>query len=341
MSKETLEHLNNGTLIGYTEKRGNAWHYREDLQGGESNHYQGSIPVEDVHRRLFNWKAIEGQITATALTDDGVMTTTDPERKAIMRSDTGAILGIFKSGYRPHQYDEWLIGNVGSILDADLQIGSAGLLRGGAQAWVQIEMEETLSVAGVDFRPFLTAATSLDGSLATTYITGAQVVVCDNTLSAALGGSDRKLKIYHSVNSMQRLQDARAALGIVYDVADAFTEQVNRLTDETVSDSRWAQFVDAYSNPTAAQKPTAQMVKKAETLQNLWTNDLRVQPWAGTAFGVVQAVNTYVHHLQTVRGETRSDRNAGRVIEGKVDELDRSTLQLLARFEEIVAGVKA
>jgi hypothetical protein len=111
---------------------------------------------------------------------DGVTTYTDPTRKAIVRPDTGAILGVFRTGYRVHDYDQWLIHNVEGILDADLQIGSAGLLRGGAVAWVQVEMADTLTAAGVEFRPFLTATTSLDGSIATTYQTGAQVVVCDN-----------------------------------------------------------------------------------------------------------------------------------------------------------------
>jgi hypothetical protein len=42
-------------------------------------------------------------------------------------------------------------------------------------AWVQVKMADTLSVAGVEFRPFLTATTSMDGSIATTYQIGAQV----------------------------------------------------------------------------------------------------------------------------------------------------------------------
>ena len=29
--------LNENTLIGYTSKRGTAWHYRADLQWGRSN----------------------------------------------------------------------------------------------------------------------------------------------------------------------------------------------------------------------------------------------------------------------------------------------------------------
>lgn len=37
MSRETLEDLNANTLIGFTDKRGQAWHYREEMQGDEPN----------------------------------------------------------------------------------------------------------------------------------------------------------------------------------------------------------------------------------------------------------------------------------------------------------------
>ena len=55
MSRETLRHLNTNTLIGNTDARGTAWHYRAEDQGAESNHYAGPIPVGDVERRLFIW----------------------------------------------------------------------------------------------------------------------------------------------------------------------------------------------------------------------------------------------------------------------------------------------
>ena len=333
MSKESLSTLNTQTLIGYTEKRGNAWHYRADEQGTESNHYTGSIPVEDVRRRLFGWTALEGAITATAITPDGVMVTEDPTRKAIMRSDTGALLGIFKQGYKIHPYSEWLISNVENLLDADAQVASAGLLRGGAVAWVQIEMEETLSVQGFDFRPFLTAATSMDGSLATTYLTGAQAVVCDNTLSVALGSKESpRVKIRHSANSLTRIGEAREALGIIYQVADDFAAQVEALTAEVVSKDRWTAFLKAYSSPSTDSKTaTTVAANKVEALDNLWTNDLRVAPWAGSAFGVLQAVNTYTHHVQATRGDaSRAERNMERAVSGGIDALDRDTLRVLA-----------
>ena len=70
--------------------------------------------------------------------------------------------------------------------------------------------------------------------------------------------------------------------------------------------------------------------KRAE-LTRLWRHDERVAPWAGTAWGVVSAVNTWTHHMSTVRGASRFDRNMERVIKDEVDALDANTLKLLAR----------
>ena len=81
-------------------------------------------------------------------------------------------------------------------------------------------MADTLSAAGAEFRRFLTATTSLDGSIATTYQPGAQVVVCDNTVSAAINSADTRVKVRRSPNSLAKLAQVHDALGIVHQVAD-------------------------------------------------------------------------------------------------------------------------
>ncbi len=57
MSRETLQWLNTNTLIGCTDKRGHAWHWRAQEQNGIANHYPGPIPIADVQQRLFAWTA--------------------------------------------------------------------------------------------------------------------------------------------------------------------------------------------------------------------------------------------------------------------------------------------
>src|SRR5215203_1784533 len=143
-----MVHLNTNTLIGFTAKRGNAWHYRAVLQGDESNHYPGAIPVADVKRRLLNWQAAPRRVaiefpatfeTMTHLNDAGerVRWAVQADRQAISPSNRDVVMGLFKDGYKIHQYDAWLLDNIATILDDDLSISSAGLLRDGALAWVE------------------------------------------------------------------------------------------------------------------------------------------------------------------------------------------------------------
>lgn len=328
MSQETQEWLNNNTLIGFTEKRGNAWHYQASLQGDEPNHYEGPVPLEDVKRRLFDWQA---EKTPLYINVDGEFVIV-PERQAITASDNHDVLGIFSTGYEPHQYREWLLTNVATILDDDLGIGSAGLLKNRGQAWVSVEVPENITTPeGVEFRPNLVAATSFDGTLATTYTRTVTNVVCDNTLAIGLEGNDQKFRLKHTRYSKLRIGDARDALKIVYDIADEFSAEVARLASVEVSDKVWAQVLDAI-NPIPEDEGRGRTIAKhkREELLALYANDDRVAPWAGTALGVLQAFNTYEHHFAGTKGRSKAQRNRESAITGSIAKKDDKVLQVVA-----------
>lgn len=354
MSRETIAWLNTQTLIGFASNRGNAWHYRASDQGAESNHYDGAIPVADVKRRLFHWDPIVADNNASylAMGTDGMpqtVTITGKGRQSIVRpagtfgaDDEGDILGVFKSGYKAHPYGEWLVDNARQI-GGDLGIGSAGLLKGGAVAWVQFEMPETVDTPeGVSFRPFFTAATSFDGSLATTYQTGTQLVVCDNTLAGAMGRGDAqgtRVKIRHSSQSLGRIDDVRNAVGIVHMMADNFAAEVARLCQTEVTDAQWSAFVDAYVGVPAADasvRTANSNERKRGELNQLWNYDARANLWKGTAFGVVQAATTQAQHFTDVRNVSRAERNAQNMVEGRAQDHHASVLDLL---EQVLATV--
>jgi phage/plasmid-like protein (TIGR03299 family) len=330
MSRETLEWLNNNTLIGFTDKRGTAWHYRE----GSDNHYAGAVPVEDVKRRLFNWHAQErplyvGEQSMTGEDMPGMVTV--PDFKAITRSDNGDVLGIFKDGYQPHQYDEWLLKNVAAILDADLSIGSAGLLRGGRQAWVSVEVPDTIvTPEGVEFRPNLLAVASFDGSLATTFKRVATNVVCDNTMNAGLREAGQEFKVKSTRHSMGRLADARQALEIVHTISDNFAAEVEELCAKDFTDRQFDRLVKDMTpyDPNAKSTRGRTMAEnKRDKLHDLWASDERVVQWRGTAYGAWQAFNTYNHHESPFKGGNRAERNMIRVVTGQTEKADAEVVE--------------
>ncbi|MBP2708631.1 DUF932 domain-containing protein [Microbispora sp. RL4-1S] len=330
MSRESLEWLNANTLIGFTEKRGTAWHYRASMQAEEPNHYPGPIPVDDVKRRLFGWDALSSPVYVE---DPRGGLAQVPGRQAIVRSDNGHVMGVFSDGYEPHPYVEWLINTVSRLLDADLSIGSAGLLKGGAVAWVSVEVpENVVTPEGVEFRPHLFGATSFDGSLATTFKRAVTNIVCDNTMAAGLAERGQQVKIKHSRHSKFRLAEAREALHIVYALADEFSTAVRDLCRVEVTERQWHAFLDAHiPMPGERGRSRTMAENKRDILAKLWNHDLRVAPWRGTGWGVVQAVNTFTHHEQNVRGAERAERNMLRAVTGGIDELDQGTLLTLSK----------
>lgn len=331
MSKETSQWLNQNVLVGFTSKRGNAWHYKADDQGAEPNHYTEAIPVEDVKRRLFHWKAVEAPVFVQVPSGNYIQ---QNDRKAIVRDDTFTTLGMFKDSYQIHQYEEWLLGTVANVIDdSNLQIGSAGLLRDGGVAWVSIEMPDTISTkAGFEFRPHLLATTSHNGTLATTFKRVVTAVVCDNTLAGALGETGSEFKTRHSKFSNGRIQDIRDALGIIHSMVDEVSLEIERLSSITVTQSEWDAIVDRLVpvglEGDARPQAISRAQNKQEAIRHLYKYDPRVAPWQGTGLGVLNAFNTYQHHLSG-KDESRVERNALNALNGKTDDFDREVLRIL------------
>lgn len=348
MSQETIEWLNENTLIGFTEKRGNAWHYRQ----GADNHYVGGIPVDDVRKRLFDWHAAEQPVllAESIVNSDGeaLDVLLPGERikgfKAWVHPKTGQVLGVHKSTRALHQYDEWLLDTTANILDDDLQIGSAGLLQGGKVAWVQVEVPDEIETPeGVRFRPFILARSSMDGSVATTFSRSVTNTVCDNTMAiAATEHGGQRITFRATGNSDLKLGEAREALGIVYSAADDFARQVAELTSVSFSERQFRALAalevpGEYPGVEAKTREWTQWQKvqeKRDYLFDLYRFDERVAPWTGTAFGAWQTFNTYDQHERKLRSSNRVERNQLQVVRG---QQDRTDAQVLTKIMELAS----
>jgi phage/plasmid-like protein (TIGR03299 family) len=349
MSKESITWLNQNILIGRTDQRGHAWHYKAAAQGDESNHYPGFIPVPDVERRLFAFDPVErpaatlrpyvvGEGNPLALVEiEGVRyeVIIDSEHKAICDPDHGVVFNYPTSDYQIHNYRQWLLNNVATILDADLGISSAGLLRRRAQAWVEVSVPENIETPeGVTFRPNLLVFTSLDATLATTYKRTIGEVVCDNTLQARIGEEGETFRIRHTANSLGRVTEARQALNIIYSAADDFAAEVAELCRVEVTEKEWQSVLSALV-PTEGKEPGRSLTiaeNKKGKLNQLYHFDPRCAPWEGTKFGVIQTANTYNLHEATVRnthGGGRVERNQLKIISGQAARVDNYVAEVV------------
>jgi len=336
MSAETSKWLNTMTLQGFTKQRGHAWHYDVSAQDAESNHYPGAIPFEDVKRRLFYWVATEGAVSTRVRVGGKWRTVKVPGKKSLSHPETGEVFSIVGKSFATHNYYPWLVENFQTVLDTqELNIGSAGLLKGGAQAWVQIELDETVEgPGGIRHRPFFTGSCVLDGSRSDVYGTGSVLAVCDNTLSSALGNFFAQVKYAHRKGVEFQPQAVRDKLELLIGTTDAVNAELEALLGMKVSDANWEKFVVATigkDRPFEAGRGQTNWDGMHDALTALYRNDDRVAPWTGTGFGALQAVNTWRHHVQVAKNVAggRAERNMINRLDGTNDKADARSLELL------------
>jgi phage/plasmid-like protein (TIGR03299 family) len=344
MSKESLEWLQNNIRIGYTDERGPAWWAADGEYMADGSHFAEGVPEEEV-RRLLDVPIVEAKLFAQYEDAEGTrQVVADPDRKVILTPDTGDILGIFKSGYRVHGYQQWTADQVASILDTSrgqLGVASVGLLRKRGVAFLQAKLQGTgMEVGGFEFCPYITAATSVDGTLSSTYAVGVEAAVCDNTLSAALASAVNRLKVRHSRNSAGKLAEVRSALGLVYQAADEFAAAAADLQSVDVSEKDFTAWLNEM-RPIPAADPKSSTggakysnaVKYHDTMRALWQYDRKVKPYAGTAFGILQLDNTYRTWTRNVSGAdgARMERNLLNMVTGKTATEDAAALEVLAK----------
>ena len=335
MSQETSHWLFTKVLIGNVLKRGSrAWHWRAASEGERSNHYDGPIPVQDIHDRLFSQVWAEDVQLLAPGGMDGETPVPVPGWKLVRNAIDGHVFRPFTEKYAIHQYGDWLVDRAALILDEGLEVESAGLLRQNGLAWVQAALPETHQAAGdVAYRPYITGATSHDGSLQSTFFTGATFVQCDNTLEMGLSAAATRVRTKHTEKATRgfNVTDHRAALQVVFDATDAIDAEIEAMLRLKVSDADLERFLNAY-DPIAENEGVAQRKAKArhDQYQLMWKSDDRVAPWTGTAFGVLQLTNTYRTQIRPVRNVQRADRVMQDVILGQGQKDDASAMKILA-----------
>ena len=343
MSKETMTWLRNNIRVGYVNEDGPAWWAAQNHMT-DGSHFDGPVPMEEI-TKVLSVPLVPATVQAiyTGANGESAIATND-QMKGIVRQDTGHLIKVFSSGYQIHNYTEWLVNKVARVLDTnreDLTAKSVGLLRNGGQAWLQIRLSDSFEVNGFGFVPFFTAATSADGSLASQYALGFDASVCDNTLSMALLGAIAKTKFKHTSNSndTEREPEIRDALGLLFSMKDDFMTSATQLMETPVTDAQFTEWLNlTVPVPEAKEgkrgsRGVTIATNKRDALTDLYYTDAKAAPWNGTAFGVLQADNTFRTWNGVVRGADggRMERYHSNMIDGTTEAGDSTAIATLSK----------
>jgi phage/plasmid-like protein (TIGR03299 family) len=242
-----------------------------------------------------------------------------PTQKVLLRSDTRAPLSTVSKWYNTVQPGEVLGFFDELVKSAGFQLETAGSLRGGNRIWALARVGEDAKIIDGDMvRPYLLLATSYDASMATTAQFTSIRVVCNNTLTAAVGDSKRgvkegaaepKVKIAHL--SKFDAQDVREQLTIAVSGWDEFIIKSRMMAQSPLDE----ELVDAFllnlfktkrDDLIAAEK--ARNTKGYKRVLELFNGAGAGSDMAGkTVWGAVNAVTQYVDHERGLKRETGLD----------------------------------
>lgn len=231
----------------------------------------------------------------------------------IFRDDTQEFLGVTGKDYRPLQ-NEYAFEFVDAILEAagEAHYVTAGALGQGEKIWCLAQIGSGFEVVpGDKHETYLLFTTSHDRSQAATCKVVTTRVVCQNTLSMALGEQGAFLKIRHTSNMDRKMEQAKklvtGATMQVQDIEDKLrTLATRRLSQDSYMTIMTRLFGDAETG--MMTKMALDRITEVTTLFDKNDGKEGFKEVYGTAYGLLNAITEHTDHFrQTFVGTERND----------------------------------
>ena len=258
-----------------------------------------------------------------------------PEWRAVVRSDTHAPLGVVSDGYVPLSNRD-AFDFLGALLaDGQVQIESAGVLRGGREVWVLARIPEGATIAGEAHRGYILVTTGHDGAHAVTIRPTLVRVICNNTLNMALAQRRDALtfRIQHTRSLPERLKIASAALQMTTEAQRAMAERLEAFARTQVPAEALERLCAELFPVGEDGKRGPRVAVNFERFRGVMARN--VGKLGTTAYGVLQGVTDYVDHhrvrdVDTLAGAER--RFATSVISGTGVDMKARAFRLLSEL---------
>lgn len=282
---------------------------------GLGNHLTQKQPIEIWQREAgMDWQILESPVhfKSDAVGHLGSIHSF-PEQKVLYRSDTKAPLSVVSQRYHTVQPREVLEFYRDLTEVSGYELETAGVLKGGRKFWALARTGQGTALKGNDqVNGYLLLATSCDGTLATTATPTTVRVVCNNTLTIALDGTTRAIKVPH--NTRFDPQMVKKQLGIAVSGWDDFMYRMRALAERKVKTKEALSFITAVlgdHSPRGQQAevvPNIRAMQKVETLYQGRGRGSSLESANGTAWGLLNAVTEFVDHERRARSnEYRMD----------------------------------
>jgi phage/plasmid-like protein (TIGR03299 family) len=242
-----------------------------------------------------------------------------PGYKANVRSDDDALLGVVSEAYTNVLNSElWDVAEALEKSGSDVMFETGGSLRGGAQVWALVRLQEPLEIKG-DPRgatiPYYALQNSHDGSGAFRGQATMTRIVCANTARVAdMDAQSRgtEFTFRHSKNVGERIEQARTALSGWRESLTAWKAQSEQLVSQKIEPLAAVDFLERFI-PMPPENIISERVKKnIEADRSKWLESYQGITGDGikdTSYGLVQASVEFLNwHRKANNAESRFRR---------------------------------
>ena len=266
-----------------------------------------------------------------------------PARKVLHRSDTGAPLAVVSDGYRVVQPAEVMDFFRELVEIGGFELETAGALSDGRRVWALASVGDAAPVVSNDLvKPYLLLGTSYDGTMATVAKFTAIRVVCNNTITAAVGGySNGRAVAGEAEKDLGYLKSAvrvlhserfdpeavRLQLGIVANAWESFLVQSRQLAELPMAAEAADAFVAELLQPYHTSKLPINETRAYKRIMSLFNGGAigsELPGVAGTRWAMLNAVTELVDHERGRSNNTRIESawfGAGAALKARAAEL--------------------
>jgi len=239
-----------------------------------------------------------------------------PEYFATVRTDTQAVLGMVGKQYEVVQNEDAFLFFDAIVQGEGILYETAGALGKGERILITAKLPNYIKVGREDLiEQYLFLATSHDGSGSITAAFTPVRIVCNNTLNAALKNRSNSIKIRHTANAKERLEQAHQLMGITNTLSSQLEDIFNswskvRITDEAVLKLIQLALVpnkEVLHNIKAGKQDelSAQFtsVCNAAFEYAMTSPSQQLDTTKGTLFGAYNAVTGYLQNVRNYKSE--------------------------------------
>lgn len=247
------------------------------------------------------------------------------------RSRWESIGGYLSDGYTMHTPED--IAEFGDALAGQgATLSAIGLIDEGKRMFASFKVRD-YQFGGDQMFAWLNVYSDFTGGAATVCKPGATRVVCKNTFHIGLAEQVAiKFKARHTgVGLVDRVDEARQALGIAEQAMDHFEAQVQRMLDTELSDAKFAKIVEQYMPIPEDALPRIVLKREQarDAITSVWKSG-NAAGISGTAWG---AYNSLTEYIDWTGGSYRSDeaRFAAALTPGSQMDKERDRALALVR----------